>query len=191
MSVLEMTDRETRSNLADAELAALVGDGDQLALESVFELYGGAVKAIALRVLRDEALAEDVTQDVFLAFWRAPHRYDAMRGSLRTYLVTMAHRRAVDTVRSEVARSRREIRDPRAVEPTIDEEVWARSLSETVREALGSLSPDEREAITLAYMGGLSYAEVARRLGAPEGTVKSRIRVGMRKLAAALGEKLR
>ncbi|GIU92746.1 MAG: RNA polymerase sigma factor SigK [Acidimicrobiia bacterium] len=186
-----MTDRETRSNLADAELAALVGDGDQLALESVFELYGGAVKAIALRVLRDEALAEDVTQDVFLAFWRAPHRYDAMRGSLRTYLVTMAHRRAVDTVRSEVARSRREIRDPRAVEPTIDEEVWARSLSETVREALGSLSPDEREAITLAYMGGLSYAEVARRLGAPEGTVKSRIRVGMRKLAAALGEKLR
>ena len=176
-------------NSDDASLARLIADGDRRALEEAFESYGGAVKAMAQRVLRDETLAEDVVQDVFVSFWKSPEKYDPERGSLRTFLVTLAHRRAVDTVRSEEARTRREERIPeRDVAPDIEDEVWTRSLSETVRTALATLSEPEREAITLAYFGGLSYVEVAKRLGAPEGTVKSRIRAGMRKLSTELAE---
>lgn len=173
-------------NLDDAALVALVADGDREALETAFQQYGGAVKSMAMRVLRNETLAEDVVQEVFVSLWKAPGKYDAGRGTLRTFLVTLAHRRAVDTVRSEESRLRREEKVPEDVASSIDEEVWARALSDSVRTALDSLSEGEREAITLAYFGGLSYVEVAARLGAPEGTVKSRIRSGMRKLSVSL-----
>ena len=172
----------------DAALAALVADGDRAAIESVFDQYAGAVKSVAARVLRDEGLAEDVVQDTFLQFWNAPQRFDAGRGSLRAFLVTIAHRRAVDIVRSEVARSRREQKPPEPDHFDLEEQVWLRSLSEIVRDALAGLAPGERDAIALAYFNDLSYVEVARRLGEPEGTVKSRIRVGMRKLAVSLAE---
>ena len=170
----------------DAALAALVADGDQAALESVFDQYAGAVKSVAARVLRDEGLAEDVVQETFVQFWNAPERFEASRGSLRAFLVTIAHRRAVDIVRSEVARSRREQQPPDPDHFDLEEQVWSRSLSETVRNALDGLAPGERDAIALAYLNGLSYVEVARRLGEPEGTVKSRIRMGMKKLAVSL-----
>lgn len=170
----------------DATLAADVAGGDEGALEAAFELYGGAVKSMALRVLRNETLAEDVVQDVFVSFWNAPGKYDPSRGTLRTFLITLAHRRAVDAVRSEEARFRREEKVPEDIAPSIDDEVWARSLSDSVRAALEELNEGEREAITLAYFGGLSYVEVAQRLGAPEGTIKSRIRAGMRKLSVSL-----
>lgn len=175
-------------NGGDAALAARIVDGDEEALESAFREYGGAVKATALRVLRDEALAEDVVQDTFVRFWNAPNKFDPRRGSLRTFLLTIAHSRAVDIVRSEVARSRREQRPPDPDHFNIEDEVWARQLSETVRTALEGLAEGEREAIALAYFGGLSYVEVAKRLGAPEGTVKSRIRNGMKKLSVSLAE---
>lgn len=173
-------------NHDDEALAARVATGDRSALEIAFRSYGGAVKSVAFRVLRDQGLAEDVVQDVFVTFWNDPERYDASRGSLRTYLLTIAHRRAVDIVRSEQARSRREqnVPEPRPID--IDDEVWARSLSDTVRAALDDLAQGEKEAIAMAYFGGLSYVEVAKRLGAPEGTVKSRIRSGMRKLSVSL-----
>lgn len=170
----------------DAALAARVADGDQAALESVFDQYAGAVKSVAARVLRDEGLAEDVVQETFVQFWNAPERFRAGRGSLRTFLVTIAHRRAVDIVRSEVARSRREQQPPERDHFDLEEQVLSRSLSETVRNALEGLAPGERDAIALAYFNGLSYVEVARRLGEPEGTVKSRIRIGMKKLAVSL-----
>lgn len=170
----------------DAALAGRVAAGDRAALERLFDQYGGAVKAIAARVLRDESLAEDVVQDTFVQFWKAPERYQPDRGSLRTFLVTIAHRRAVDIVRSEVARSRREQQPPEPDHFDLEDEVWSRSLSETVRNALDGLAPGEREAIALAYFRGLSYVEVARSLGEPEGTVKSRIRSGMKKLAVSL-----
>ncbi|HEY5890828.1 MAG TPA: sigma-70 family RNA polymerase sigma factor [Acidimicrobiia bacterium] len=175
-----------KANQEDADLAAKVADGDRDALESAFQKYGGAVKAMANRVLRNETLAEDVLQEVFISFWKAPDKYDFNRGTLRTFLVTLAHRRAVDTVRSEQARFKREEKVPEDVGPSIDEEVWTRALSDSVRKALEGLSDGEREAITLAYFGGLSYVEVAEKLGAPEGTVKSRIRSGMRKLSVSL-----
>lgn len=176
----------SQSNTDDAALVAAVVGGDRAALETVFQQYGGAIKSMAMRVLRNETLAEDVVQDVFVSFWKAPHKYDPDRGTLRTFLVTLAHRRAVDAVRSEEARHRREEKVPEDVAPSIDDEVWARTLSDSVRVALEDLSDGERDAISLAYFGGLSYVEVANRLGAPEGTVKSRIRSGMRKLSVSL-----
>jgi RNA polymerase sigma-70 factor (ECF subfamily) len=180
-----ITDHE---RLRDADLASRVAKGGRDALEQVYNQVGGAVKTIAWRVLRDEALAEDVVQEVFMTFWREPERYDEGRGSLRTYLITMAHRKAVDVVRSESARFRREERDPAPVQADIDEEVWALQVGERVRSALAELGEGEREAISLAYLGGMSYVEVAQRLGAPEGTVKSRIRSGMKKLSETLEE---
>jgi RNA polymerase sigma-70 factor, ECF subfamily len=172
----------------DAELAAQVAEGKRDALEQVYNQVGGAVKATAWRVLRDEALAEDVVQEVFMTFWRQPERYDESRGSLRVFLVTMAHRKAVDIVRSESARLRREERDPSPVQPDIEEEVWALAVGDKVRTALLELGEGERQAISLAYLEGLSYVDVAKRLGAPEGTVKSRIRSGMKKLSESLIE---
>ncbi|MFZ0013249.1 MAG: sigma-70 family RNA polymerase sigma factor [Acidimicrobiia bacterium] len=174
------------SNASDAALVARIIDGDRDALETVFNRYGGAIESMALRVLRNETLAEDVVQEVFVSFWNAPGKFDPNRGSLRTFLITLGHRRAVDTVRSEEARFKREEKVPRDVAPSIDDEVWALALSDSVRSALEDLNEGEREAITLAYFGGLSYVEVASRLGAPEGTVKSRIRSGMRKLSVSL-----
>jgi RNA polymerase sigma-70 factor (ECF subfamily) len=180
-----ITDHERQR---DAELASRVAEGGRDALEQLYNQVGGAVKTTAWRVLRDEALAEDVVQEVFMTFWREPERYDESRGSLRTYLLTLAHRKAVDIVRSESARLRREERDPAPVQPDIDDEVWALQVGDRVRSALLELGEGEREAISLAYLGGMSYVEVAQRLGAPEGTVKSRIRSGMRKLSESLME---
>lgn len=173
----------------DAGLVAGVLSGDDAALESIYRKYGGAVHFMARRVLRDDILAEDVVQEVFVSFWKSPQGFDPDRGSLRTYLLTIAHRRAVDVVRSEEARTRREeSSSPEDREPDIDDVIWARSQSEKVRDAVATLAKDEREAISLAYFKGLSYVEVARTLDQPEGTVKSRIRSGMKKLAAALEE---
>ena len=176
------------SNVDDAALAAAVATGDQAALEKVFERYGGAVRSMALRVLRNDALAEDTVQEVFVSFWTAPDRFDPGRGSLRTFLLTLAHRRAIDIVRSEQARFNREEKVRDDVPPSIDEDVWSRTVSQEVREAVAALSEGEREAISLAYFGGLTYVEVAERLGLPEGTVKSRIRSGMRRLGTMLAE---
>lgn len=178
----------TNRSTADAGLVAGVVDGDQGALESIYRKYGGAVKLVARKVLRDDALAEDVVQDVFVSFWKSPGNFDQERGSLRTYLLTIAHRRAVDVVRSEEARSRREDASEPEVTVDLEHEVWIRSQSEMVRQAVAGLSDGEREAISLAYFGGLSYIEVAKQLEQPEGTVKSRIRSGMQKLSTALAE---
>lgn len=180
------TGRNEQVSLDDATLAKGVIGGDRGALEAVFSAYGGAVKSVAARVLRNETLAEDVVQDVFVDFWRSPEKFDPNRGSLRTFLLTIAHRRAVDVVRSETARTRREETAPWEESYDIEDEVWSKALSDSVRSALDDLGDDERRAIALAYFGGLSYVEVARRLGAPEGTVKSRIRAGMKKLSVSL-----
>lgn len=173
----------------EAALVNAVADRDQAALESIFRSYGGAVKAIARRVLHDDTLAEDIVQEVFVALWDNPDGFDTDRGTLRTYLMTIAHRRAVDLVRSEESRTRRQenvVADPTPMD--LENEVWVRSQSEAVRAAVGRLRDDERRAISLAYFGGLSYVEVAKELDEPEGTVKSRIRTGMRKLAETLGD---
>ncbi len=174
------------SERSDSELARGVASGDRTSLEEVFRRYGGAVNSVARRVIRNPEYAEDVVQETFVSYWKSPAGFDPERGSLRTYLLTIAHRRAVDIVRSEEARSRREQAPPDPSYFSIEEEVVSQIDSERVRDALTDLDKKEREAIAMAYFGGLSYVEVARQLGAPEGTVKSRIRTGMRKLAVEL-----
>lgn len=175
-------------NERDADLARGVEARDRSSLELLFKEHGAAVKGVAWRVLKDENLAEDIVQETFVTFWDDPGKYDPARGTIRTFLLTIAHRKAVDVVRSEVARSRREQTPPDRVHIDVEDEVWTRDLSETVRTALMSLAEGEREAIAMAYYGGLSYVQVAEQLGLPEGTVKSRIRAGMKKLSKALSD---
>jgi RNA polymerase sigma-70 factor (ECF subfamily) len=175
--------------LDDANLIAAIGRGEQPALAEVYRRHGDAVFGLARRVLRDPAMAEEVTQEVFLRLWDEPHRFDAGRGALRSFLLRQSHSRAVERVRQEEARRRREDRvDREAPPPVADVEAQALAglTNREVADALAALSEGEREAIVLAYFGGHSYRDVASRLGLPEGTVKSRIRLGLGKLADRL-----
>jgi RNA polymerase sigma-70 factor, ECF subfamily len=173
----------------DAAVVAAMVDGDGDALAELYRRYAGAVWAVARRVCGDRTLAEDVTQTVFVDLWRRPQRFDPTRGALRPWLVAQAHARAVDTVRSEAARQRRQEREVRLApppSPEVEAEVHLAALSEGVRRAVARLNEDERRAIVLAYFGGHSYRETAEMLGEPEGTVKSRIRRGLMGLRHAL-----
>jgi RNA polymerase sigma-70 factor (ECF subfamily) len=174
----------------DVALVSAVARGEQGALGDIYRLYGGAVWSLARRVCRDPDLAEEVSQTVFADLWTRPDRFDPARGRLRAWLLTQAHARSVDAVRSEQARRRRHEREARLTPPATTEfetTVHAAALAGDVRRAVEQLHPDEREAITLAYFGGHSYRQTAELLGAPEGTVKSRIRAGLEHLRRALG----
>jgi RNA polymerase sigma-70 factor (ECF subfamily) len=162
--------------------------GDDAALGEVYDQYASFVYGLALRIIGDARAAEDVCQDVFVGLWERPGVYDPERGSLRTWLGTLTHRRAVDYVRREEARRRRVERDAaRAVTtPDVEEQAAALVTAERVRAAVDVLPPDQRRAIQLAYFGGKTYRQVAVVLGIPEGTAKSRLRLGLRRIAEAL-----
>jgi len=176
-------------DLSDVDLAAAVAGGDQGALEALYARHGAAVFGFARRVLRSTPLAEEVTQEVFVRFWRDPGRYDPGRGPLRAFLLRDTHGRAVDLLRAETARRAREERDQALSSgeaPGPEQEVWEAVRSAQVRTALDALPAPEKEAIVLAFYFGLTYQEVARRLGEPEGTIKSRIRRGLERLRGPL-----
>jgi RNA polymerase sigma-70 factor (ECF subfamily) len=162
--------------------------GEERALCECYDQYSSFVYGLAVRVIGDARAAEDVTQDVFLHLWERPKVFDPGRGSLRTWLGTLAHRRAVDHVRREEARRRRATRDAALATCTPDVEEMACALvaAERVRAALLTLPDEQREAIELAYFGGKTYREVGVALGIPEGTAKSRLRLGLRRIADAL-----
>lgn len=173
----------------DEALVAALGAGDHDALAELYRRYGGAVWGVARRVCNDRTLAEDVTQTVFVDLWRRPQRFDPSRGGLRPWLMAQAHARAVDAVRSEAARRRRHERESHYApppSPDVEAEAHVASLSRDVRRAVDQLAADERAAIVLAYFGGHSYRETAALLGAPEGTIKSRIRRGLAGLRQVL-----
>lgn len=176
---------------SDAQLVTSVARYSEVALAEVFRRHGGAVYGLAKRVLNNPTEAEDVTQEVFLRLWNQPDRFDPGRGSLRSFLLAQAHGRAVDAVRSSSSRRLREARDAvRTAESPYDlqHEVWDLALAEQVAQAMGELPEEERRAIELAYFAGRTYREVATLLGQPEGTVKSRIRNGMRRMRAVLSD---
>lgn len=162
--------------------------GDDLALGECYDQYASFVFGLVLRVVRDAKAAEDITQDVFLGLWEKPACFDPDKGALRTWLGTLAHRRAVDYVRREEARRRRDEAVLIRVTPTPDVEEMALALmtAERVREALATLPPEQREAIQLAYFDGKTYREVAVCMGIPEGTAKSRLRLALRRVASTL-----
>jgi RNA polymerase sigma-70 factor (ECF subfamily) len=157
--------------------------GDHEALGDLYDRYAGLVNALALRVLRDAAEAEDVVQEVFVQIWRQAGRFDPSRGSAEAWLCTMARTRALDRLRRRAARREEpgaEMPGLGPVETPRNEEAYA------VRTALDGLSADQRRALELAYYEGLTQSEIAARLGEPLGTVKTRIRTAMIRLREAL-----
>jgi RNA polymerase sigma-70 factor (ECF subfamily) len=177
--------------VSDARLVTSIARYSEVALAEVYRRHGRAVYGLARRVLQDAAEAEDVTQEVFLRLWREPDRFDPERGTLRSFLLAHAHGRSVDVVRSSSSRRAREVREAARTaraEYDMEHEAWDLALADQVATAMGELTADERRAIELAYFEGCTYREVAQVLDQPEGTVKSRIRSGMRRLRDALAD---
>ncbi len=161
---------------------------DDSVLSELYDQFGSYVFGLAARVIGDRHAAEDVTQEVFLSLWERPEAFEPARGRLRTFLGTLAHRRAVDVVRREEARRRRAARDAATTMPIPDvgELAMAIVTAEQVRAEVNRLPADQRAAIELAYFGGRTYRQVADELGIPEGTAKSRMRLGLGRIAQAL-----
>lgn len=169
-----------------------VATGDIAAFEALFDATAAQVNGVVRRVLRDPAQSEEVAQEVLIEVWRTAARFDATRGAASTWILTMAHRRAVDRVRSAQAAMDREQRVAhRDHAPSYDEvaeEVEATLEQEAVRRCLDSLTDLQRESVTLAYYNGYTYREVAEALVVPLGTVKTRLRDGLLRLRSCLGE---
>ena len=177
------------AHLSDEALLALVAHSDDDALAELYDRYGRAAYGLALRILRDPALAQDAVQEAFLAAWRTAAGFDPRRGTASTWLMTLVHRRAVDVVRREDRRRADPLEDaPVASGDATDEQVELREQRRKVQAALQVLTPAERESLELAYYGGLSQSEIAEKLGLPLGTVKSRMFSGLGRLRDALAE---
>ncbi len=174
----------------DRLLADAIARADQDALRTAYDLYSRFVNGVALGILKDPDLAADVTQEVFVRLWQRPERFDAGRGSLKAFLQVDAHGRSIDLLRSRNAAARRERREfeKQWSTPVASTEELAMTAveSESVRSALMRLPEEQRTAVAMAYFGGYSYREVADRLGVPEGTIKSRIRLALRRLQGVL-----
>ena len=174
---------------SDATIVVSISRYEQAALAEAYRRHAGAVYGLAKRLLSDHARAEEIVQEVFVRLWNQPERFDPDRGTLRSFLLAQTHGRSVDMIRSDVARRRREEReslDQAEGGYDLAREVWDMALAGHVREALEVLTPGERAAIELAYFGGRTYREAAEELGEAEGTVKSRIRVGLKRLRSEL-----
>jgi RNA polymerase sigma-70 factor (ECF subfamily) len=177
----------------DAVLEGLLGEvarGDQAAFEAVCSRAGATVFGVVRGVVRDPSQAEEVCQEVLLEVWRCASRFQPGRGSAMAWVTTIAHRRAVDRVRAERRSAERQLRAAahQVAYDEVAELVEARLEHERVRRSLGSLTPLQRESVTLAYYGGYTFREVAGLLGVPEGTVKTRMRDGLIRLRDCLGD---
>lgn len=178
-------------DFSDSALVLAIGRWREDALAEAYRRHAGASFALARRLLADKQMAEEVVQEVFLRLWHRPDRFDPERGTLRSYLLAQTHGRAVDLLRSETSRRRREERDARetaATPPDIEREVVDLTVAERMKDIVSALPEGEREAIELAYFGGHTYRQVAAMLDTPEGTVKSRIRSGLRRMKRSLVE---
>jgi RNA polymerase sigma-70 factor (ECF subfamily) len=185
--------------LGDEELMRRLFHKDKRAFEAIFDRYGDLVYSTALRILRDAHLAQDVSQEIFVRLWRKPESYVAERGRFLTWMISVTRNRAVDEIRSRGRRLRHETASPEEQEREIpageaNDPALNAQLAEqarTVRTALAELPPEQRQVIELAYFGGLTQQEISDQLDQPLGTVKTRIRLGMQKLRAALAPEMR
>lgn len=179
---------------ADRDLVAAIARRDEDALRELYRRYGGLCFGLARRVASDQTLAEDVVQEVFTTVWQRAEDFVEERGSVRAWLLTQAHHRAVDVVRRETSSRRRNValtlpdpeREERAPDAVVEEE-WIALRRAQVREAITGLSVEQREVLELAYFGGLTQREIADRIDIPLGTVKSRTITALRVLRGRLG----
>jgi len=179
--------------LADEDLIPLMAGGDAQAFEVLYERHGTAAYSLAYRMVGSRGLAEDVTQEAFLAIWRSGTRYDRARGSVRTWVLGIVHHRAIDALRRSSVHDRRRVEDETAGErlpapERTDVEAARREESATVRAAMGALPSDQAQVIELAYFGGFTHTEIAGMLDLPVGTVKGRMRLGLEKLRHGLAQ---
>ena len=182
-----------RATPPDDALIAAIASGDQEAFGTIYDRYSKAVFSLALRITREQGLAEEITQEVFLRVWRNAATFTAERGRFASWLLGMTHHRAIDQLRRRQAR-------PQAVASTdedqvqgmpdthvnVEEEAWLGVRREIIHGALTQLPEPQRRVIELAYFSGLTHVEIAAMLGDPLGTVKTRLRLGLRKLREAL-----
>jgi RNA polymerase sigma-70 factor (ECF subfamily) len=173
----------------------LVQDGEPRAFEVLYDRHGGASFSLAYRMVPSRVTAEDITQEAFLSIWRSKHRYQPDRGSVRTWVLGIVHHRAIDALRRNLVHDRRrasaeglEEREEAPERERTDVEAARREEAGTVRHALDSLPSDQCQVIELAYFGGFTHTEIADMLDAPVGTVKGRMRLGLKKMRAQLGE---
>jgi len=178
------------AHLSDEAVVALVARSDEQALAELYDRFGRVAYGLALRILRDDALAEDAVQEAFLTAWRRADTFMPERAKASTWLLTLVHRRAVDLVRREERRRAEPIEA--AGEPAgggaTDDAVWLRYERERVQSALRQLPDQQREALELAYYGGFTQSELAERLGQPVGTIKSRMFSGLARLRDLLAD---
>ena len=182
---------------SDAELVRRVGDADGAALSQLYQRFGRPCYSLARRICVDEGLAEDVVQEVFLTLWRDPTRFDPSRGGFATWLLTLIHHKAVDAVRRESTIRRRTVAAPEVGEdwsptpvPGADQAAMARVAAGQVRAALHRLPVEQRQVLALAYFGGHTQREIAVLIGAPLGTVKSRMFTAVQRLRSLLNDQL-
>jgi RNA polymerase sigma-70 factor (ECF subfamily) len=186
----ETPEDDLRASTPD-ELLTRVASGDQLAFAELYDQTAPRVLGLVKRLLKDHAQSEEVAQEVFLEIWQTATRFDTTRGSASSWMLTMAHRRAVDRVRASQAGRDRDlrigVRDLDTAFDSVTESVEIRIEHERVERALGRLTELQRQAVRLAYYGGYSHSEVAAMLGVPIGTVKTRLRDGMIRLRDEMG----
>jgi RNA polymerase sigma-70 factor, ECF subfamily len=179
--------------LADEELMQLVREGETRAFEVIFDRHSGAAFSLAYRMCGRQAMAEDVVQEAFVSLWRSGARYDATRGSVRTWVLSVVRNRAIDTFRREGAKGGLDVGEDSMAEqmpaPDLtDTEVERRDEARQIRKALGELPPDQRQVIELAFFGGFTHSQIASMLALPSGTVKGRMRLGLTKMRVVLGD---
>jgi RNA polymerase sigma-70 factor, ECF subfamily len=183
LALAPLARRRRMRDLSDEQLLEAIAGGDERALGVLYDRFGRVAYGVALRVLRDRALAEDAVQEAFLAIWRSAERYRLERAKPSTWILTLVHRRAVDLVRREDRRRAEPLDDPpEAAGGEVPEEAALRERRLAGQSALAQLPADQREALELAYYGGYTQSEVAERLDVPLGTVKSRMFAGLTRL---------
>lgn len=188
--------RASAARLADEELMVLVQDGDSEALEVLYDRHGGPAYSLAHRIMGERQAAEDATQEAFLSVWRASASYDAVRGSVRSWLLQIVRNRAIDALRRSAVRGGRldfddeGLLEAQEAPERTDAEASRRERAEHVRGALKDLPRDQAQVLGLAYYAGFTHSEIAELLGTPLGTVKGRMRLGLQKVRANLGEQI-
>jgi RNA polymerase sigma-70 factor (ECF subfamily) len=182
--------------LADEELMPQIGEKNPDAFEVFYDRHGGVAYSLAYRIVGERGAAEDVTQEAFISIWRSGARYDAARGSVRTWMLGIVRNRAIDALRSKAGRAPKldfdddSILEHRPAAEQTESEALQRETAQEVRGALGELPGEQAKVIQLAYFGGFSHSEIAGMLGVPLGTVKGRMRLGLEKIRGELAEGL-